>query len=396
MPALDGMRILDMTQYEAGTSCTQALAWYGADVVKVEPPLTGDPGRGAQRGQGNSPYFINWNSNKRSIVIDLAQPAGRELLLSMAPKYDVFVENYGPGRMEKLGIDYAAMREVNPRIIYARIKGFGTSGPWKDYKSYDMIAQASAGAFSVCGDPEGPPQWPGITAADAGTGLTMLSAILAAYVQQLRTGVGQQIEVSMQEAVSYLMRTRISGAAEWGKAVVPRIGSGGVATMDIYPCAGGGANDYVYLMAVTSKHWDTLCPAIGRPELVLDARFESDELRVENRAALVEIIQAWMMGRTKWEAMEELAAVGVPCSAVLDTVELFANAHLRERGFIHTLEHPEHGEIQLLGWAPRMSESQVEITRAPLLAEHTDEILREDLGLDAAALAELRASGVLT
>ena len=151
MPALDGVRILDMTQYEAGTSCTQALAWLGADVVKVEPP-SGDPGRGFRAGDGgDAPYFINWNSNKRSIAIDLSTPEGRDLLLAMAPHYDVFVENYGPGRMEKLGIDYEALRGVNPRIIYGRVKGFGLSGPWKDYKCFDPIAQAAAGAFSVAG-----------------------------------------------------------------------------------------------------------------------------------------------------------------------------------------------------------------------------------------------------
>ena len=395
MPALDGMRILDMTQYEAGTSCTQALAWYGADVVKVEP-VTGDPGRKVQVGQGDSPYFINWNSNKRSIAIDLAKPAGRELLLSMVPQYDVFVENYGPGRMEKLGLDYEVMKRTNPRIVYARIKGFGMSGPYKDYKSYDMIAHAAAGVFSVCGDPEGPPTWPGITAADAGTGLTMATAILAAYVQQQRTGEGQLIEVSMQEAVSYFMRTRISSAGDWGRAVVPRVGSGNVATTDIYPCSGGGPNDYAYLMAVTSKDFDTMCAVIGKPELVVDERFETDELRVENTSALRAIIEEWMRQRSKWEVMETLGEAGVPCSAVFDTVDLFANEHLKSRGFIHELAHPDHGTIRLLGWAPRMSKSDVPLRRAPLMGEHSNEILAEDLALSAGAIADLRDAGVVS
>ena len=170
MPALDGMRILDMTQYEAGTSCTQALAWMGADVVKVEPPGGGDPGRGELRGLRNSPYFLNWNSNKRSIVLDLRQPSGRQLLLDMAPHYDVFVENYGPGVVEKLDIGYDVMKAVHPGIIYARVKGFGVSGPYASYKCYDMVAQAAAGAFSVTGEPEGPPTMPGPTIGDSGTG----------------------------------------------------------------------------------------------------------------------------------------------------------------------------------------------------------------------------------
>ena len=394
MPALDGMRVLDMTQYEAGTSCTQALAWLGADVVKVEPP-SGDPGRGAQPECGDSGYFVTLNSNKRSVVIDLATPEGRDLLLSMAPRYDVFVENYGPGRMEKLGIDYAAMRAANPRIIYARLKGFGTWGPYSGYKCYDPIAQAAGGASSITGYPDGPPTMPGSMSADSGSGLTMALSITAAYVQRQRTGAGQMIELSMQEAVTYFMRSRIATHADWGKSVAPRMGNHFSATIDMFPCAPGGPNDWAQMMVVTSKHWDTLCAAIGQPELVVDPRFETDALREENSEALSEIIRAWTSVRTKWEVMETLGGAGVPCSAVLDTVDLFQNEHLRQRGFIHTLDHPVHGEIQLLGWAPQMTESRVELHAAPLLGEHSDEVLAADLGLDDARLAALRESGVV-
>jgi formyl-CoA transferase len=186
MAALDGLRILDMTQYEAGTACTQALAWLGADVVKVEPPGTGDPGRGTFDAETpDSPYFCVWNSNKRSIVIDLRNPEGRELLLKMVPHYDVFIENYGPGVVEKLKLDYETMKAIKPDLIYARIKGFGTTGPWADYKCYDMVAQAAAGAFSITGEADGPPMRPGPTTGDAGTGVQMALAIAAAYVQKL-------------------------------------------------------------------------------------------------------------------------------------------------------------------------------------------------------------------
>ena len=398
MPALDGMRILDMTQYEAGTSCTQALAWLGADVVKIEQPGVGDPGRGVRTGTLNSPYFINWNSNKRSVTLNLRSPEGRELLLDMLPNYDVFVENYGPGVIEKLDLGYDVMKQANPSIIYARLKGFGLSGPWQDFKCYDMIAQAAAGAFSTTGEPDGPPMLPSPTTGDSGTGVQLALAITAAYVQKQRTGEGQFIEIAMQEAMSYFMRTRIA-YCEWGEAVVPRRGNSAGAPTDIYPCKPADpereGNDFVYLMVVTSRMWDTLCAAIDRPDLLVDERFEDMWKRNENGAALHSEISKWTSQRTKWEAMEYLGAAGVPASAVLDTYDLFHNPHFEERGFVHDLEHPEHGDIRLLGWAPRMSRSDVPIQRAPLLGEHTREVLLDDLGLEGPKYAEFETAGIL-
>jgi formyl-CoA transferase len=395
MPALDGMRILDMTQYEAGTSCTQALAWLGADVVKVEPPVYGDPGRRTRLGDGNSPYFLNWNSNKRSIVLDLSTPRGRELLLEMAPHYDVFVENYGPGVVEKLDIDYDVMQAANPSIIYARLKGFGTSGPYSEYKCYDMVAQAAAGAFSVTGEADGSPMRPGPTVGDAGTGVQLALAITSAYVQKQRTGEGQLIEISMQEAMTYFMRTQVANGAEWGEAVTRRAGNGPVAPVNLYPCKGGGPNDYAYIMCTTDRMWDTLCVTLGQPELATDPRFTTGPLRRDNTPALREIIEAWTLERTKWEVMETLGAAGVPCSANFDTRDLFHDPHLNERNFIHTLDHPTQGEIKLLGWAPRMSKSSVEIERAPLMGEHSDEVLKDDLSLSEDQVVELREAGVI-
>ncbi len=395
MSALEGMRILDMTQYEAGTSCTQALAWLGADVVKVEPPGYGDPGRRTRLGDGNSPYFLNWNSNKRSIVLDLSQSRGRELLLQMAPHYDVFVENYGPGVVEKLDIGYEVMCEVNPSIIYARLKGFGTSGPYADYKCYDMIAQAAAGAFSVTGEAGGSPMRPGPTTGDAGTGVQLALAITSAYVQKMRTDEGQLIEISMQEAMTYFMRTQIANRAEWGEAVAQRSGNGPVAVANLYPCKGGGPNDYAYIICVTSRMWDTLCVTIGQPELADDPRFATDQQRRDNSPELRAIIQEWTLLHTKWEVMQILGEAGVPCSANFDTYDLFHDQHLNERGFVHTLDHPAHGEIKLLGWAPRMSASDVSIKRAPLMGEHCDEVLRGDLALDEEEIAELRDAGIV-
>ncbi len=396
MPALDGMRILDMTQYEAGTSCTQALAWFGADVVKVEPPGRGDPGRRVQIGEGNSPYFINWNSNKRSIVLDLSQPRGRELLLEMVPHYDVFVENYGPGVVEKLDIGYEVMKATNPTIIYARLKGFGTTGPYANYKCFDMVAQAAAGAFSVTGEPDGPPMLPGPTTGDAGTGVQLALAITAAFVQKQATGEGQLIEISMQEAMTYFMRTRIANGGDWGRAASPRIGNGVTAPVNLYPCKPFGPNDYAYIMVVTTRMWDALCLAIDQPELAADPRFTTGELRRDNSDVLFEAIAGWTKQHTKHEVMKILGDAGVPCSANLDTRDLFENEHLNSRGFIHTLDHPEHGEIKLLGWAPRMSKSQVPLVRAPLMGEHSDEVLEADLGLNGDQITELRESGIVS
>ena len=394
--ALEGLRILDMTQYEAGTSCTQALAWMGADVVKVEPPTYGDPGRRVRLGQGNAPYFVNWNSNKRSIVLDLAQPEGRQLLLDMAPHYDVFVENYGPGVVEKLDIGYDVMKQANPAIIYAQLKGFGTSGPYAEYKCYDMVAQAAAGAFSVTGEADGPPMRPGPTIGDAGTGVQLALAITAAYVQKQRTGEGQHIEISMQEAMTYFMRTQIANGADWGNATAQRTGNGATAPVNLYPCKGGGPNDYAFIMCVTTRMWDSLCAAMDRPDLAVDPRFETPEARVENALILYDEIAAWNTQYTKQEVMRIFGEAGVPVSMNFDTRDLFADEHLNSRGFVHTLDHPEHGEIRLLGWAPRMSASHVPIRTAPLMGEHSDEILTEDLALTPDRLQQFRDSGVVS
>ena len=398
MPALDGVRVLDMTQYEAGTSCTQALAWLGADVVKVEPPQHGDPGRGVGRSSNKdySAYFCAWNANKRSVALDLRGKQGRDLLLQLAPRFDVFVENYGPGVVERLDIGYEALRAAKPEIIYARIKGFGVSGPYSGYRCMDMVAQAAAGAFSITGEADGPPMMPGPTTGDSGTGVQAAMAILAAYVQRLRTGKGQHIEVSMQEAMAYFVRTRAFIGSAWGTKATPRTGNaGGLPPVNIYPCKPFGPNDYIYLMPVNQGHWDGLCAAIDRADLLIDERFSTTRGRIENGAALYEEIAAFTRARTKGEAMQAIADAGVPCSACLDTAELHHDEHLVERGFIHELDLPVHGKVPMLGFAPRLSESHVPMQRPPRLGEHTDEVLSAELGLGEPELAALRDTGVI-
>jgi formyl-CoA transferase len=399
MAALDGIRILDLTQYEAGTSCTQALAWLGADVVKVEPPQYGDPGRGVLRTSGNSDYsayFCAWNANKRSVTLDLSSERGRDLLMQLAPKFDVFVENYGPGVTDKLNIGYQAMKAVNPGLIYVSIKGFGNSGPWAGYRCMDMVAQATGGAFSMTGEPDGPPMMPGTTAGDAGTGVQAAMAILAAYIQKQRTGEGQEIEISMQEAVTYYVRTRAMGYGDLGRRVTQRRGNQGTGPpVDLYPCKPFGSNDYIYLMPVNEDHWSALCAAMDRPELSIDPRFETFDDRWANGEALYAEISSWCSERTKYEAMEAIASAGVPCGACLDSVELHNHPHLVARGFVHEIDLPVHGKVRMLGFAPRLSASTVEISAPPRLGEHTDEVLAEDLGLSEDELTDLLDAGVI-
>jgi len=396
MPALDGIRILDMTQYEAGPSCTQILAWLGADVVKIEPRGSGEPGRSLAVGGVYSPYFCNWNANKRSVALDLTKPQGRDVLLRMLPHYDVFIENYGPGVVERFDLEYETLKAVHPPIIYAQLKGFGSSGPYSGYKSYDPVAQAAAGAFSITGEIDGIPMLPGPTIGDSGTGVQAGVAILAAYIQRLRTGEGQHIELSMQEAVTYYMRTRIAFTADWGRRAAPRLGNlmGGAPT-GLYACAGGGPNDYAYIVVVTTRQWDALCLATERPDLVVDPRFETGELRAKNSGDLFAEVGAWTIQRDKFEVMHHLGEAGVPCAAIFDTHDLYHDPHLLDRDFVKQVEHPELGQVPLLGFAARMSRSEVAMQRAPTVGEHSDEVLRADLGLADDELAALREDGIL-
>ena len=393
MAALSGMRILDMTQWEAGTACTQSLAWLGASVVKIEQPDVGDPGRGLRTTEGeDSEYFVNWNSNKRSVTLDLSSKKGRELLLLMVPRYDVFVENYGPGVVEKLDIGYEVMKAVHPDIIYVRIKGFGTTGPYSEYKCMDMVAQAAAGAFSITGEPDGPPMRPGPTMGDAGTGVPAALALSAAYAQKLRTGEGQLFELSMQEAMTYYLRTAVS-RTRFGQVATPRTGNGDNPFVSLYPCAPGGPNDYVFVMAVNPRMWNAVCRALGQPELLSDPRFSTAHARHENRQLLFNEIESWTRLHTKKQCMSALADEGVCASQVYETKELFTDPHLLARDFVHEVEHAVHGNVRLLGWPARMSKSHVDIEAAPLLGEHTDEVLAEDLGLSVEDISELRSEG---
>jgi formyl-CoA transferase len=394
MPALDGMRILDLTQYEAGPSATQALAWLGADVVKVERPGVGDPGRGGNF-VPDSAYFLNWNANKRSVALDVGRPDGRRLFLELVPRFDVVVENFGPGVIDKLDLGWEVLRQAHPGVIFASVKGFGSFGPYAGYKCFDGIAQAASGAFSMTGMPDGPPLMPGATLGDVGTGMQLALAICAAYIQRQRTGEGQRIELAMQEAMTYYLRTRIAMGSKWGEAAAERAGHGRGGVYNLFPTSPFGPNDHVFVMAITDAMFRDLAGAIGHPELVDDPRFVDARARARHGDELYAVVADWAKQHDKYEAMRILGEAGVPASAVLDTRDVFNDPHLLARGFVHQVDHGPLGTRPLLGWPARMSASEVPIRRAPNLGEHTEDVLAGELALDEAALAELRDEGVI-
>src|SRR5437773_2176775 len=313
--ALDGIRVLDLTQYEAGPSCTQMLAWLGADVIKVEPPA-GEPGRTAlsdKRGE-DAWFFLLLNSNKKGVTLNLKSARGRAIFEDLVKTADVVVENMGPGAMERLGFGYESLKTLNPRIIAASVKGFGSTGPYADYKSFEWIAQAMAGAMSMTGSPDGPPTKAIGGLADTGAGLHTAIGILAAIVQRQTTGVGQQVEVAQQEAVVNLLRVHLRESYVTGKPA-PRQGnrSAAAAPSNIYRCRPGGSNDYVFVHCATAEMWKSLVTICGRPELAGDPRYADRRDRVQFIDEIDAMIEAWTEKHTKHEALEILAGAGIPC-----------------------------------------------------------------------------------
>jgi formyl-CoA transferase len=396
MPALEGLKILDLTQYEAGTSCTQLLAWLGAEIVKVEQPGVGDPGRRLQPGEdkGDALYFLSFNSNKRSVTLNLRSAEGKRIFLELLPQFDVVVENFSLGTMEKLGLGYETLKKIHPGLIYGTVKGFGLTGPYASYHSFEMIAQAVGGVFSITGPAELPPLRTGANVGDTGSGVVLATGILAAYIQRLKTGEGQIVEVSQQEAVLNCVRTGFSRRESTGDPVTRRGNRASVPT-DLYPCAPGGSNDYVYMHVPTRHMLDSLFTAMGASELVVDPRFDTEEARARNQDELWEIIAGWTRQRTKYEVMETLGPVGVPCGAVLDSADILQDRHLRARGSIRTMHHPVRGDWELAGPPLRLSASNVEYKPSPLLGQHTEEVLKEKLGMQPEAVKSLRESGAI-
>ena len=400
MAALDGIRIIDLTQWEAGTSCTQLLAWLGAEVIKIEPPGRGEPGRAmlADRPDLDSFYFLMFNANKKGVTLDLKTARGRELFERLVAGADVVAENFAYGVLEQLDLSYQSLRAIKDDIIHASIKGYGTWGPHRDYKSFDMIAQATGGVLAVNGTVDTPPLKPGVTFGDSGTGVHLAVAILAAYVERQRTGRGQYVEVSMQDAMVSFGRTAFVAHYLTGGMPAIRYGNrvGLLSPTDLYPCLGGGPNDHVYLVVTTKRMWHGVLRVIGRADLIGDERFEEQRDRNSYWDEVWELIAQWTRTQSKFEVMRRMSEEGVPCGAVHDSVDVFASEHLRARQMIVTLEHPQRGAIPFPGNPVKMGNTpETTIRAAPQLGRDNDEVYRDLLGLDASEIERLRRDGVI-
>ena len=408
--ALEGVRILDMTHVQSGPSCTQILGFLGADVIKLEPPGRGDITRGQLRDlpDVDSLYFTMLNCNKRSITLNLKSEQGKTIFTELLKTSDVVVENFGPGVLDRLGFPWETIQTINPRAIYASIKGFGSYGPNKDFKAYEPIAQAMGGSMSTTGLSDGPPLCTGSQVGDSGSGIHMVAAILAALFQRTHTGSGQRVEVAMQDSVLNLVRVKMRDHQRLQRGplpeypiehfddAVPRSGnaSGGGHPGTALRCKPGGPNDYIYVV-FQPQIWDALLRTMGREDLVADERFATPAARLQRLDEVYALVESWSLNYNKFEVMEKLNAIDVPCGPVLDSADLFEDDHLRARDMIVEVQHPKRGSFKTVGSPLKLSNSAVDITSSPLLGEHTAEVLEQVMGYDADEVARLRQDGVI-
>ncbi|GAA1704765.1 formyl-CoA transferase [Nonomuraea bangladeshensis] len=407
MKALEGVRILDMTHVQSGPSCTQLLAWLGADVVKLEAP-TGDITRQQLRDVPgvDSLYFTMLNCNKRSITLNMKSERGKQLFTELVKDADVLVENFGPGAVDRMGFPWERLQELNPRLIYASIKGFG-AGRYAKFKAYEVIAQAMGGSMSTTGFEDGPPLATGAQIGDSGTGIHAVSGILAALYQRERTGRGQRVQVAMQHAVLNLCRVKLRDQQRLAHGPlreypnrtfgdeVPRSGnaSGGGQPGWAVRCAPGGPNDYIYVI-VQPVGWQPLSGIIGRPELADDPEWATPEARLSKLDKMFQLIEEWTIRHDKWTVLDRLNAANIPCGPILSTRELVEDESLREEGIVVTVPHPERGDFVTVASPLQLSDSPVEVRTPPLLGEHNEEIYGR-LGVGTEELAELKANGVI-
>jgi formyl-CoA transferase len=414
--ALDGVRILDFTHVQSGPTCTQLLGYMGADCIKVERPGTGDITRGQLRDVkgADSLYFTMLNGNKRSITIDSKHPKGKEIIERLVKACDVLVENFAPGTLDRMGFTWERVHALNPRMIMASVKGFGP-GPYEQCKVYENVAQCAGGAASTTGFREGPPLVTGAQIGDSGTGLHLALGIVAALYQRNRTGRGQRVLCAMQDGVLNLARVKLRdqqrlahGPLEeysqfgegipFGKAV-PRAGndSGGGQPGWILKCKGWETDPDAYIYFITQAPvWEPICDLIGKPEWKTHPDYAKPPARLPRLKHIFATIEAWTMTRTKFEVMEICNEHDIPVGPILSMKEIAEEQSLRDTGTVVEVDHPVRGKYLTVGNPIKLSDSPCEVRRAPLLGEHTEEVLTRVLGYGAKEVTEITASGAIT
>lgn len=415
MKALEGVKILDFTHVQSGPTCTQLLAWFGADVLKVERPGVGD----ATRKQlmdvpgADSLYFTMLNHNKRSIELNPKNEVGKEVLTRLIEECDVLVENFAPGALDRMGFSWERIQEINPRIIMASIKGFGP-GKYEDCKVYENVAQCAGGAASTTGFRDGPPVVTGAQIGDSGTGLHLALGIVTALFQREKSGRGQKVLAPMQDGVINLCRVKLrdqqrleSGPlaeySQHGEGIpfgdaTPRAGndSGGGQPGRILKCKGWETDPNAYTYFITQAAvWKNVCDVIGAPEWKDQEGYATPPERLDKLNAIFERIEVWTMTKTKYEVMDICNPLNIPVGPILSTKEIMEDEGLRATGTIVEVDHPERGKYISVGCPIKLSDSSVEVTRSPLLGEHTLEILSEVLGYSGADLEKVIASGAV-
>jgi formyl-CoA transferase len=415
MKALEGIRILDFTHVQSGPTCTQLLAWFGADVIKVERPGTGDITRGQLRDipDADSLYFTMLNHNKRSITLNTKNASGKEVLEALIKRCDVMVENFAPGALDRMGFTWERIQELNPAMIVASIKGFGP-GPYQDCKVYENVAQCTGGAASTTGFRDGLPLVTGAQIGDSGTGLHLCLGIVTALYQRTRTGRGQKVSAAMQDGVLNLCRVKLRDQqrlahgplkeySQYGEGVefgdaVPRAGndSGGGQPGRILKCRGWENDPNAYIYFITQAPvWEAICDVIGEPGWKTDPDYATPNARLPRLNEIFARIEEWTQTLDKFEVMEILNAKDIPCGPILSMKELAEDPSLRATGTVVEVEHPVRGTYLSVGNPIKLSDSPTEVRRSPLLGEHTDEILRDFLQFDDQTIARLQESGAL-
>src|SRR5215470_10917524 len=413
--ALKGVRILDFTHVQSGPTCTQLLGWFGADVIKVERPGVGDITRGQLRDVkgADSLYFTMLNGNKRSITIDSKNPKGKEILERLVKTCDVLVENFAPGALDRMGLSWENVHKLNPRMIYASVKGFGP-GPYEECKVYENVAQCAGGAASTTGFREGPPLVTGAQIGDSGTGLHLAFGIVAALYQRNRTGRGQRVLAAMQDGVLNLARVKLRDQqrlkhgplkeySQFGESIpfgdaVPRAGndSGGGQPGWILKCKGWEKDPDAYVYFITQAPvWEKICDLIGKPEWKTDPDYAKPPARLPRLRQIFATIEEWTMTMTKFEVMETCNKHDIPVGPILSMKEIAEEQSLRDTGTVVEVVHPGRGKYLTVGNPVKMSDSITEVQRSPLLGEHTEEILKV-LGYADSDIADIKTSGAIT